>query len=100
MSTPPPDDLQTEMAALRQEVARLNAHRFIRIQNSVPRMLAFQFARGLALGLGTVIGASALVSVIAYLLAQFDFIPIIGEWAAQIAEQMLRELEPDRASTE
>lgn len=95
MSDPEDDDLKTELAALRREVARLNGHRFIRIQNSVPRMVAFQMARGLAFGLGTVIGASALVSIIAFLLAQVDFIPIIGDWAADIAEQMLRELDRD-----
>ena len=33
------DDLAAELRALREEVARLNAHRYIRIQNSVPRML-------------------------------------------------------------
>jgi hypothetical protein len=38
--------------------------------------------------LGTVVGASILVSLIAYLLAQIDFLPIIGDWATAIAEQM------------
>jgi hypothetical protein len=52
------------------------------------RLILFQFVRGLALGLGTVVGASILVSLIAYLLAQIDFLPIIGDWATAIAEQM------------
>lgn len=94
--TGPDDDLRREVAGLRQEVARLNGHRFIRVQNSVPRMLAFQFGRGLAFGLGTVIGASVLVSVVAYFLSQVNFIPIIGEWATEIAEQILREIAKDR----
>lgn len=80
--------LAAEIAALQAEVARLNAHRFVRNLNSPVRMLAFTFARGLALGLGTVVGASILVSVLVYLLAQVDFIPILGEWAAQIAEDI------------
>lgn len=92
MTAPHDDPLQRELSRLRHELATLNAHRFICIQNSVPRMLAFQMARGLAFGLGTVIGASALVSVIAFLLTQVDFIPIIGDWAAEIAQQMQREL--------
>jgi hypothetical protein len=88
---PPPDpsaDLALQIAALRAEVARLNAHRFVRDLNSPVRMLAFQFARGLALGLGTVVGASILVSLSVYLLSQVDFIPILGDWAAEIAREI------------
>lgn len=73
---------------MREEVARLNAHRFINIYNSVPRMLGFQFARGLAFGLGTVLGGGLLLSVLAWSLTQIDFVPIIGDWAAQIAAEL------------
>lgn len=93
MTTRPEEELKAELAALRTEVARLNGHRFIRIQNSVMHMLAFQFGRGLAFGLGTVIGASVIVSIVAYFLSQMNFIPIVGEWAAEVAEQILREIE-------
>jgi len=48
----------------------------------------FQLYRGLAFGLGSVLGATILVSVAAYLLAQIDFIPIIGDWAADIAREI------------
>lgn len=82
------DALAQEIAALRAEVARLNAHRFVRDLNSPGRMLALQFARGLALGLGTVVGASILVSVSVYLLSQVDFVPILGDWAAEIAREI------------
>jgi Domain of unknown function (DUF5665) len=82
------DELNEEMRRLREEVAMLNAHRFIQVQNSIPRLLAFNFARGLAFGLGTVVGASFLVSVVVYSLSQIDFIPVIGEWASQIADQI------------
>ena len=80
--------LQAEIKALRSEVARLNAHRFVTLHNSVPRLLAFQFARGLAFGLGTVLGGGLLLSILAWSLAQIDFVPIIGGWAAQIAAEL------------
>lgn len=80
--------LSAELRALRQEVARLNRHRFVRLHNSLGRMLAFNFARGLAFGLGTVLGASLLLSILAWSLSQVEFLPIIGEWAAEIARQM------------
>jgi hypothetical protein len=91
------DDLKSEIAGLRAELERLNGNRYVRIHNSIPRLLAFQFVRGLALGLGTVIGASVLVSILAYFLAQIDFLPIIGDWAAQIADQIGAEIEATRS---
>lgn len=81
-------DLAEELHALRNELARLNRHRFVRLQNSTWRMMWQFFLRGLAMGLGTVVGATVLVSVIVYFLSQIDFIPIIGEWAKQIAAEI------------
>lgn len=78
----------SDVARLADEVALLNAHSFITLHNRPWRLLGFQFAKGLAFGLGTVIGASILVSAIAVALAQIEFLPIIGEWAAEIARQM------------
>jgi len=76
--------LAAEIAALRAEVTRLNANRLFRIQNSYLRLLGFQLASGLALGLGTVLGATILVSIMAYFLSQIELMPIIGDWAAEI----------------
>jgi len=88
MAEPPSDPLAAELHALQGEVARLNSHGFIRMHNSLPRVLAFNFARGLAFGLGTVLGASVLISAVAWSLSQVEFLPIIGEWATEIARQM------------
>lgn len=85
------EDLTREVRALRAEVARLNGHRFVRLHNSLPRLLAFNFARGLAFGLGTVLGASVLLSLVAWALSQVEFLPLIGEWVAEIAEQIEQE---------
>ncbi|SHM00462.1 hypothetical protein SAMN05443432_10496 [Roseovarius litoreus] len=81
-------EMAQEVRALRDEVHQLNAHRFVRIHNSIPRLLAFNFARGLVFGLGTVLGASVLLSAVAWSLSQVEFLPIIGEWVSQIARQM------------
>ena len=40
---------------------------------------------------GLMIGASVLVSLLAYSLSQIDFIPIVGDWAAEIASQIVEE---------
>lgn len=90
MTKPPENDepVRQEIAALRRELAKLNNHRFVRIHNSTRQLVWFQFIRGLAFGLGTVVGATILVSVIGYILSSINWIPILGEWAAQIADQI------------
>ena len=86
-------DLADEVQALRREVARLNSHRFVTMHQSPVRLLLFNFLRGLAFGLGTVLGASLLLSMLAWSLSQIEFLPLIGEWAAEIARQMQEQAE-------
>ena len=74
--------------ALTREVAKLNSHRFIWIQNSVWRMMLYQFLRGLSFGLGTLMGATVLVSILAWWVSQVSFIPILGDWLVQIVEEI------------
>ncbi|PIE15936.1 MAG: hypothetical protein CSA68_04640 [Rhodobacterales bacterium] len=91
MTEPKPDrshDLHADLKALKEEVQRLNNHRFVRIHNSPWRLIRFQFVRGLAFGLGSVIGATFLVSALVYSLSNIDFIPIVGEWAREIASMI------------
>lgn len=85
------EKLARDMATLQSEVAKLNQHQFVRIHNSYWRLIIFQFFRGLAFGLGTVVGATILVSLLVYMLSSIDFIPILGEWAAEIAAQITAE---------
>lgn len=81
-------DLHADLKALKEEMQLLNRHRFVRIHNSIWRLMSFQFVRGLAFGLGSVIGATILVSFLAYFLSNIDFIPIIGEWAKEIVHMI------------
>lgn len=82
------DKLSAEISGLRDALVELNDHRFVRIHNSTKRLMWFQFLRGLSFGLGSVVGATILVSVLAYVLSNIDFIPIIGDWASEIARQI------------
>lgn len=88
------DNWQDELASLRAEVARLNSHRFIRMHNSTARLVWFNFLRGLAFGLGSVIGATVLVSLLVFLLREINFIPIIGDWAAQVLDVISADTTP------
>lgn len=89
------DDTRRALEALTVQLEKMNEHRYIRAHNSFIRLLFFQFARGVAFGLGTLIGATLLLSVVAWSLAQVEFIPIIGEWAALIAQEINLQLDPD-----
>ncbi|MGB3553122.1 MAG: DUF5665 domain-containing protein [Jannaschia sp.] len=80
------DDLRREVSHLRIELARLNNHRFIRVHNSLPRLVLFQLYRGLAFGLGTVLGATVILSVVAWSLSQIDFLPVVGDWAKELIQ--------------
>jgi len=91
LTTPQPEAerrLEDEVAALREELAHMREHRLVWIYQSVPRVLLFRFATGMAVGLGTVIGATVLLSLIIWSLSQIEFVPIIGEWAAGIAAEI------------
>jgi len=88
LNAPPDHDLSEEIAQLKHEVARLNRHRFVRLYDSVPKLMAYWFGSGLLFGLGTVLGGSLLLSYLILTLSSIDFLPIIGDWAARIAEEM------------
>ena len=78
----------SELHAVRKELELLNSHRFIRMHNSLFRLIGFNLMRGLAFGLGTVLGASVLLSFFVWSVSQVEFLPIIGEWATEILRQI------------
>ncbi|NOR62354.1 MAG: hypothetical protein GQ535_07675 [Rhodobacteraceae bacterium] len=94
MATPPAetDNLIAEVRALRAEIETFNNHRFVRVQNKPWRLFFNRFLMGLAMGFGTVFGATVLVSVVIYSLQGIDWLPIIGDWASEIATQMKGEM--------
>ena len=87
-NSPEPEALLKELTALRAEIKTFNNHRFVRIQNKPWRLFLNRFIMGLATGFGTVFGATVLVSLAIYWLQGIDWLPLIGDWAGQIAEQM------------
>jgi len=82
------ENIREGVGNIEAELARLNSNRFMRMHDSIALMLWVQFLKGLALGLGTVVGATILVSATVVILSNIDFIPTIGDWASQIADQM------------
>ncbi len=81
-------DLAAEVQGLKQELTFLRESRMFVIHQSIPRILLFRFAVGMAVGLGTVVGATLLLSLLVWALSQIEFIPIIGDWSVQIAQRI------------
>ena len=62
--------------------------KFVRLHDNMLKLVWFQFLRGLAFGLGGVIGGGALVSVVVVVLSQVEFIPVLGDFATQIIQEI------------
>lgn len=73
------EQIFADVQQIKKELTKLNNHKLIFIYNSIPRILAYSFIKGLLTGFGTVIGATLLVSIFIYLLSKIEFIPIIGD---------------------
>lgn len=82
------DDVKQELRALRTELRRTNESTLFRLNDSLLRIIGVQLLRGLAFGFGSVLGATIVVSLAAYTLSTMEIVPIIGDWAKAIAEEM------------
>ena len=67
-----------------EEKANQALKEFIRYSSSPWRIVWTNFVAGIFRGLGTIIGASAFIALIAWVLTLFVDIPLIGEHAANI----------------
>jgi hypothetical protein len=85
-------DQNTHTERLTDALEKINSHNFMRIYNSVWRLMWVNFLRGLAFGLGSVIGATFLVYVFVHILSQIEFIPILGDWALRLIAEVEKAL--------
>ena len=79
---------QASIKHLEQAITDLREHHFFRMHDSLWSLIYFSLIRGLASGLGWVIGATILVYLLTVILSQIEFMPIVGEWAARLIEQI------------
>ena len=80
------EELVAEAKEMRAELAKLNRHKFVRAYDSLPSLLLYMFLKGAAFGLGSVVGATILVSLLVYIVSQIELLPIIGEWVRAILD--------------
>jgi hypothetical protein len=82
------DNEKAVQLRLAEAIKTLNDHNLMRIYSSSRRIIWTNFLRGLAFGLGSVIGASILVYITVQILAQIEFIPILGDWALRLISEI------------
>ena len=77
-----------EIKKLSEAIKSLNNNNIFKIYNSTKKILFISFLKGLASGLGWIIGATILVSLLTYILSQIEFIPILGDLVSQLIEEI------------
>lgn len=75
---------QTEK--VNKQLTYFHKHKLFKVYNSIPQLLWFNLLKGVAFGLGSVLGATVVLSALIYLLSQIEFVPFIGEWVSEILE--------------
>ena len=77
-----------EIKKLSETIKSLNNNNIFKIYNSIKKILFISFLKGLASGLGWIIGATILVSLLTYILSQIEFIPILGDIVSQLIQEI------------
>ena len=77
-----------EIKKLSEAIKDLNNNNIFKIYNSTKKILFISFLKGLASGLGWIIGATILVSLLTYILSQIEFIPILGDIVSQLIQEI------------
>ena len=77
-----------EIKKLSEAIRSLNNNNIFKIYNSIKKILFISFLKGLASGLGWIIGATILVSLLTYILSQIEFIPILGDIVSQLIQEI------------
>ena len=76
--------ISDDIKRLQDSIKELTNHKFLKMHNSLRAILLVSFFKGLVSGLGWILGATILVSLLTYVLSQIEFIPILGEWVSQL----------------
>ena len=77
-----------EIKKLSEAIKSLNNNNIFKIYNSTKKILFISFLKGLASGLGWIIGATILVSLLTYILSQIEFIPILGDIVSELIQEI------------
>lgn len=80
--------LINEMKSLSKEVRKLKNLEFVKILKHPWKFMWFSFLKGLMVGFGSVLGASVLVAIFIYIIAQISFVPILGDFVDDLFQEL------------
>ena len=69
---------------LTKAINRLSNLKAYQIYESKWKLVWYRFIMGIAGGFGAIIGATMLIAFIIYVLSQFQWVPFIGDFIAQV----------------
>lgn len=78
------DQLTKELIELTKEVKKLKNLEFMKIFKHPFKFMWFSLLKGLMVGFGSVLGATVLVALFVYIIAQISFVPIIGDFIENV----------------
>ncbi|MFH1218591.1 MAG: DUF5665 domain-containing protein [Candidatus Peregrinibacteria bacterium] len=84
----PSIQLAQEVKTLSKEIARMKSLDYLQVFRHPVKFMWFAFLKGLMVGFGSVLGASVLVGIFVYLVAQISFVPVIGGFVEDVIEQV------------
>ena len=80
--------LTKELKSLSKEIRKLKDQDFMQVFNNPWKFMGFSLLKGIAVGFGSVLGASVVVALFVYLLSQISFVPFVGEFVNEIIGQI------------
>lgn len=81
-------ELAREVKELSKEIRKLKDLEFIQIFKRPWKFLWFSLLKGIAVGFGSVLGASVVVALALYLLAQISLVPVVGDFIKDIMSEI------------
>lgn len=78
--------LENRLEKIATDLERMKLADYVDIMNNPRKLLYTNFIGGLARGLGTAIGVTALAAILFYILRQTVNLPLIGEFIANLLD--------------
>lgn len=71
-----------------------SGEKYKNIDRPIGKMILYNFLGGIAWGLGVLIGTTIVLAFLAFFVTKIDFVPIFGQFAAQVIESAQNNLQP------
>ncbi len=81
-------DVVHAVVGLTNQIKDLENQKFFRVVRDKWNLFKYEVLRGIAYGLGTVIGATVGVSLLLFLLSKLSLFPIIGTFSSQFIQAL------------